>query len=109
MLLMPSQFEPCGLTQMRAQRYGTLPVARRVGGLHDTIEDGLTGFLFDGYHPAALERALRRAVQEYWEQKSWLALANCAMQADHSWGPSAARYQELYHRAAARRRASMTA
>ena len=109
MLLMPSQFEPCGLTQMRAQRYGTLPVARRVGGLHDTIEDGLTGFLFDGYYPAALERALRRAVQEYWEQKSWLALANCAMQVDHSWGPSAARYQELYHRAAARRRASMTA
>src|SRR5690606_41103231 len=43
--LMPSQYEPCGLTQMRAQRYGTIPVARRVGGLADTIEDGVTGFL----------------------------------------------------------------
>ncbi|MGH9884968.1 MAG: glycogen synthase, partial [bacterium] len=49
MCLMPSQYEPCGLTQMRAQRYGTIPIARRVGGLADTIEDGVTGFLFDDY------------------------------------------------------------
>ncbi len=103
-LLMPSQFEPCGLTQMRAQRYGALPVARRVGGLLNTIEDGLTGFLFNEYRSEALELALQRAIEEYREQKAWLALANCAMQVDHSWGPSAARYQELYHRAAARRR-----
>ena len=49
--LMPSLYEPCGLTQMRAQRYGALPVVRRVGGLADTIEDGVTGFLFDEYTP----------------------------------------------------------
>lgn len=109
MLLMPSQFEPCGLTQMRAQRYGTLPIARGVGGLRDTIEDGLTGFLFDEYRPEALGVALRRALKEYWERNTWLALANCAMQLDHSWGPSAARYQELYHRAVARRRESLAA
>ena len=54
MIIMPSQYEPCGLTQMRAQRYGSLPVARKVGGLADTIEDGVTGFLFDrlGGHTA---------------------------------------------------------
>jgi starch synthase len=46
LLLMPCQYEPCGLTQMRAQRYGTLPVVRAVGGLADTVEDGVTGFVF---------------------------------------------------------------
>ena len=61
MCLMPSQYEPCGLTQMRAQRYGTIPVARRVGGLADTIEDGVTGFLFDDYTPADFMRAVMRA------------------------------------------------
>ncbi len=50
-LLMPCQYEPCGLTQMRAQRYGALPVVRRVGGLADTVEDGVTGFVFDDYTP----------------------------------------------------------
>ena len=54
MFLVPSLYEPCGLTQMRAQRYGTIPVARRVGGLADTIEDGVTGFLFDDYTAEAL-------------------------------------------------------
>ena len=65
MCLMPSQYEPCGLTQMRAQRYGTIPVARRVGGLADTIEDGVTGFLFDDYTPADFMRAAMRAVDQY--------------------------------------------
>jgi len=54
-LLMPSLYEPCGLTQLRAQRYGAIPVARRVGCLGDSIGDGVTGFLFDAYTPAALE------------------------------------------------------
>src|SRR5829696_1597684 len=66
--LMPSQYEPCGLTQMRAQRYGTLPVARRVGGLADTIEDGVTGFLFDDYAAGDFMRAAMRAVAQYQEQ-----------------------------------------
>ena len=64
-LLMPSQYEPCGLTQMRAQRYGALPVVRRVGGLSDTVEDQETGFVFDGYTSEALEVALRRAFATY--------------------------------------------
>src|SRR5213593_240790 len=61
-LLMPSLYEPCGLTQMRAKRYGAVPVARRVGGLSDSIVDGITGFLFDEYSPAALAQAIRRAI-----------------------------------------------
>ncbi len=103
-LLMPSQFEPCGLTQMRAQRYGVLPVARRVGGLGDTIIDGETGFLFDEYRPSGLARALRRAIALYHDRESWTAMMMKAMRQDFSWGPSAARYQEVYHRASARAR-----
>ena len=59
--MMPSQYEPCGLTQMRAQRYGTIPVARRVGGLADTIDDGVTGFLFDAFEERALVGGMWRA------------------------------------------------
>ncbi len=103
-LLMPSQFEPCGLTQMRAQRYGVLPVARRVGGLSDTIVDGETGFLFDEYRPTGLARALRRAIAQYHDREAWTAMMTKAMRQDFSWGPSAARYQEVYHRASARAR-----
>ncbi len=55
--LMPSLYEPCGLTQMRAQRYGAPPIVRRVGGLADTVEDGVTGFAFDGYTAEAFQEA----------------------------------------------------
>jgi starch synthase len=103
MLLMPSQFEPCGLTQMRAQRYGTLPIVRRVGGLSDTVEDGVTGFVFDAYEPSALSRAVGRAIQTYADPAAWRALVARAMREDFSWGPSAAMYQATYHRAIAAR------
>ena len=63
--LMPSLYEPCGLTQMRAQRYGSPPVVRRVGGLADTVDDGLTGFSFDAYTPMAFEDAGLRALAAY--------------------------------------------
>ena len=52
--LMPSLYEPCGLTQMRAQRYGAPPIVRHVGGLADTVEDGVTGFAFDAVHPGGV-------------------------------------------------------
>ncbi len=104
LLLMPSQFEPCGLTQMRAQRYGTIPIVRRVGGLFDTVEDGVTGFTFDHYAPAELGRALRRALTAYNDHDRWAALIEEAMARDFSWRPSAARYQETYRRAIAARR-----
>ena len=102
-LLMPSLYEPCGLTQMRAQRYGALPLARRVGGLADTIEDEATGYLFDDYSPAGFDRAVRRALAVFADPPSWQAHATEAMKRDFSWGRSAERYLELYRRALARR------
>src|SRR5215212_1101475 len=98
MCLMPSQYEPCGLTQMRAQRYGTIPVARRVGGLADTIEDGVTGFLFDDYTPADFMRAAMRATDQYRETESWEEMMREAMSRDFGWERSAARYLSVYRR-----------
>jgi starch synthase len=98
MCLMPSQYEPCGLTQMRAQRYGTIPVARRVGGLADTIEDGVTGFLFDDYTPADFMRCAMRAVDQYRETDAWEDMMREAMARDFGWEKSAARYLTVYRR-----------
>ena len=98
MCLMPSLYEPCGLTQMRAQRYGTIPVARRVGGLADTIEDGVTGFLFDDYTPTDFMRAAMRAVDQYREEAAWEEMMREAMARDFGWERSAARYLSVYRR-----------
>lgn len=98
MLIMPSQYEPCGLTQMRAQRYGALPVARRVGGLADTIEDGVTGFLFDAFTTADFLNACVRAIDHYQHPTIWAAMQREAMSRDFGWERSAARYLDLYRR-----------
>jgi starch synthase len=98
MCLMPSQYEPCGLTQMRAQRYGTLPIARRVGGLADTIEDNVTGFLFDDYDAADFMRAAVRAVDQYKDPEAWRNMMREAMARDFGWEQSAAKYLNLYRR-----------
>ncbi|MEJ2370209.1 MAG: glycosyltransferase, partial [Gemmatimonadales bacterium] len=102
-LLMPSLYEPCGLTQMRALRYGTLPVARRVGGLADTIEDQMTGFLFDTFEPAALERGLKRAFGLFEDSETWRRHVREAMTRDFSWSRSVERYLEVYESAFERR------
>jgi starch synthase len=99
MCLMPSQYEPCGLTQMRAQRYGTIPVARRVGGLADTIEDGVTGFLFDGYTSEEFMNAAVRALDHYHDPEAWRNMQREAMSRDFGWERSEARYREVYRRA----------
>ena len=98
MIVMPSQYEPCGLTQMRAQRYGTLPIARRVGGLADTIEDNVTGFLFDEYSQAAFINACARAIDHYRHPQVWTAMVKEAMSRDFGWDKSAARYLTVYRR-----------
>lgn len=102
-LLMPSQYEPCGLTQMRAQRYGALPVVRRVGGLADTVDDRVTGFLFDEYQPWALEEAMAYAVDLYGQRDRWEEHVSTAMARDFSWRAGVQRYQEVYQRAAENR------
>ena len=98
MCLMPSHYEPCGLTQMRAQRYGTIPVARRVGGLSDTIEDGVTGFLFDDYTPADFMTAAVRAVEQFSDPPGWQSMMREAMTRDFGWERSAAKYLQVYKR-----------
>ena len=97
-LMMPSLYEPCGLTQMRAQRYGALPVVRRVGGLSDTVEDQVTGFVFDEYEPWALGVALKRGIDTY-RSGGWAWHQREAMNRDFGWLDSARRYKELYRRA----------
>jgi starch synthase len=108
MCLMPSQYEPCGLTQMRAQRYGTIPIARRVGGLADTIEDGITGFLFDDYDAADFMRAAMRAVDQFEDPDAWRNMMREAMGRDFGWELSANKYLNLYRRVIQSAPASLT-
>jgi len=98
-LLMPSLYEPCGLTQMRAQRYGAIPIVRRVGGLADTVEDRVTGFLFDEYEPWALREAVEYAVDLYRDRPQWEEWVREAMARDFSWESSVVQYQAVYARA----------
>jgi len=98
-LLMPSLYEPCGLTQMRAQLYGTPPVARRVGGLADSVRDGATGFLFDSYDARAMEHGLCRAFDAYDDPAVWWAVVQRAIREKFDWSCSLGQYRRLYHRA----------
>jgi starch synthase len=100
-LLMPCQYEPCGLTQMRSQRYGAIPVVRRVGGLADTVDDGVTGFVFEPYHAQALLGAALRGLDCYANATEWHRLQKNAMSRDFSWERSVERYLEVYRLALA--------
>jgi starch synthase len=99
LLLMPSLYEPCGLTQMRAQRYGAVPIVRAVGGLQDSVQDDVTGFLFDEYAPAALEGTVRRVLQRFEDRDAWRALIRRAMGARFGWDESTLQYSAAYRRA----------
>lgn len=107
MFLMPSNFEPCGLAQMIAMRYGTLPVARATGGLVDTVSDRShvdgTGYLFGDYTKDAFEGAMGRALLDYRHRPSWVAAMRRAMLRDFSWERSARTYVETYNWALALR------
>ncbi len=105
MFLMPSRFEPCGLSQLHSLRYGTVPIVRRVGGLADTVADAdperlaqatATGIVFDGDRPADLVAAVERAVALYRDAKKWRRLIHTGMRQDFSWRHSAAEYLRLY-------------
>jgi starch synthase len=97
-LLMPSRYEPCGLGQMIAQRYGTPPVVRHTGGLVDTVIDGRTGFVFDEPTPAAVAQAVGRAARVH-ETRGWNALRRRCMRLDWSWARSASLYEDVYRAA----------
>jgi starch synthase len=97
-LLMPCQYEPCGLTQMRAQRYGALPLVRAVGGLADTVEDGVTGFTFGPYDAASFITCAMRAMRTWRDGAAWTAMMRAAMARDFGWARSEERYQAVYRR-----------
>jgi starch synthase len=109
MLLMPSRSEPCGLGQMIALRYGSIPIVRATGGLADTVHDfdpatgAGNGFSFRAYDAMAMYAALIRALENYRYHSTWQLLLRRSMEADHSWAISANRYVELYHHAIALR------
>ena len=97
-LLMPCQYEPCGLTQMRAQRYGTLPLVRAVGGLADTVENGVTGFVFRAYDAGAFIACAIRALRTFHDRRVWEAMMREAMTRDFGWARSEERYLNVYRR-----------
>jgi starch synthase len=96
--LMPSRYEPCGLTQMQAQRYGALPIAHATGGLADTIDDGATGFLFSTPSSSALLAACHRAFDVYEDDGQLKDMRRAAMARCFSWSGAAAEYEALYRR-----------
>ncbi len=103
LILIPSRYEPCGLTQMIGMRYGCVPLARATGGLKDTIIDyhqgtkeHSTGFLFEEASSNQLADAIRRALQIYQDHRRWQGLQRRGMKKDFSWERSAKKYLELY-------------
>ena len=105
--LMPSRFEPCGLNQMYSQRYGTVPIVRKTGGLADTVIDALpetlgnqtaTGIVFNEASPSALLEAIKRTLILYSMPDSWKKIQVNAMGKDFSWQRSAKQYLELYQK-----------
>src|SRR5690606_11904363 len=101
MLLMPSRVEPCGLNQLYALKYGTIPIVRGIGGLKDTVKDVADsegyGFVFDQLHSEAAIEAISRAITLFQDNKKWGALRKRAMALDFSWENSAKKYLDLYN------------
>lgn len=95
-LLMPSRFEPCGLSQMYAQRFGSLPIAHKTGGLADTIEDGLTGFLFSDLSLPAFIGAIKRGMDAFGSRRKLNKMRREAMSKSFGWQRSAAGYDHVY-------------
>ncbi len=96
MFLMPSRYEPCGLAQMIAMRYGCVPVVHATGGLKDTVQEGKTGFLFQAAEVDSLMETLRRALPVYASPERWAHFQRSGMQTDFSWPRSAAQYGIIY-------------
>jgi starch synthase len=104
LFLMPSIFEPCGLSQLIALRYGTIPIVRETGGLKDTVnsyneftEEG-NGFSFNSYHAKDMLFTIKRALGFYEDKSKWDKIIRNAMSGDYSWNSAAHIYEELYNK-----------
>ncbi|NYH14610.1 glycogen synthase [Paraburkholderia bryophila] len=109
-ILVPSRFEPCGLTQLYGLKYGTLPLVRSVGGLADTVvdstlenlaDDSATGFVFERFDDRALDVAVRRAFALYDRKADWKQVQKRGMQQRFGWDTAATQYVSLYRQIAA--------
>ncbi len=96
MFLMPSRYEPCGLSQMIAMRYGCVPIVRAAGGLNDTVKHGETGFVFEKAHHMALMAAINSAFKVFAVREKWQTIQRAGMAQDLSWESSATKYLQLY-------------
>ncbi len=96
MLLMPSRYEPCGLSQMIAMRYGCVPIVRSAGGLNDTVHHGVTGFVFEKIHHMSLASAIKSAIKIFSNPEKWKTIQRAGMKQDFSWENSANQYLKIY-------------
>jgi len=96
LFLMPSRYEPCGLSQMISMRYGCVPVVRAAGGLNDTVKHRKTGFVFEKPHHMALAAAVKSALKVFAEREKWREIQRAGMAQDFSWQASAQKYLQLY-------------
>ena len=98
-ILIPSQFEPCGLVQMMAMAFGTIPIAHKTGGLADSIVNDINGFLFDSYSSEVLERTVKKAIDIWFNDKNrYRLMVEAAFATDFSWDKSAGQYIDLYNK-----------
>ena len=103
-ILIPSKFEPCGIVQMQAMRYGTVPIARKTGGLAETVKNfspekmSGNGFLFTEYEPMALYTSIVKAENSFHYKKHWQKLVRNAMKEDFSWTKSAKKYLDIFNK-----------
>jgi len=115
MFLMPSRFEPCGLGQLMALRYGTIPIVRKTGGLADTVQEFSArtgkgnGFVFEPYDSTELLKTIKRALKTYQQPELWKRLVDTALRQDFSWKHAAGEYAQFYLRAQQQRKASVEA
>jgi len=103
MFLMPSRYEPCGLSQMISMRYGCIPIVRAVGGLHDSVTEGETGFVFIKPTANDFVKAIHRAMETYKDSDAWRVMQINGMSKDFSWSHSALQYFNLYEKLLSKR------